>query len=99
MTVYYYVTKPRLEAAQFKVIIKFYDAASQPASQREPASNIAAIAKLLLKLPARPSNANSWRGLNYKTESRLSCQEKREEMRLISGMLTQIIDMQAGSGN
>ena len=98
MTVYYYVTKPRLEAAQFKVIIKFYDAASQP-GQSERASNIAAIAKLLLKLPARPSNANSWRGLNYKTESRLSCLEKREEMRLISGMLTQIIDMQAGSGN
>ena len=95
MTVYYYVTKPRLEAAQFKVIIKFYDAASQS----EGASNIAAIAKLLLKLPVRPSNANSWRGLNYKTESRLSCLEKREEMRLISGMLTQIIDMQAGSGN
>ena len=27
MTVYYFVTKPGLGAAQFKVIIKFYDAA------------------------------------------------------------------------
>ena len=43
MTVDCFVTEPGLEAAQFQVIIKFYDAAGP------------AIVKLLLKLPLSQS--------------------------------------------